>query len=783
MYVGQSLPRDEDYRYLLGDGQFTADIELPNALWAAFVRSPHAHAAITGLSSAPASEKAGVLAVLTAEDWQAAGLGAPQCQFPMDSSDGTPMRGASRVVFAEKVARYVGDTIAAVIAETREQALDAAEAVEVDYEPLSSVTDPAHALDADAPIIHEALGSNLAQSVEHGDREATEHAFARAAHVTALSLRNTRVAALPLEPRAAIGLYERASQRYTLWASVQNPHVQRSWFAEHVLRVPLHRVRVISPDVGGGFGVKSYFYSEPAVLLYAAGLLGRPVRWTATRGEAFMVDAHARDIVTRAEMAFDAAGNILAIRGEAFTAYGAYLSNAAPLILTALFPTMLSGLYRTGAVHLTVNGVYTNATPVDAYRGGTQAPTHINERLLETGAAELGLDAIELRRQNYLASSDYPYTNPLGSTYDSGDPPAQHTQLMALAGLEPLREEQRRLRSLGVRLGIGMAGFVETTGMGPSRSLAGSGLGGWESVVVRVNPDGKVVLFPGTHSHGQSHEITFRQVAADALGLPIGDIDFTQGDTELGPGNFGTAASRAISIVGAAIVKASGRIIRKATTLAAHRLECAQADVEYADGVFSVPGTDLEVAFKEIVALAYDGSDYPEEGFELGLEETVFEDPTHYSNPIGIHLAVVLVDEETGVVTLRDYFTVDECGRVINPMVVHGQVHGGLAQGIGQALLERIAYDPDSGQLITGSFIDYAVPRAADLPSFRGLLMHGYNPNNLLGVKGGSESGVCGPTAAIGNAIVDALRDLGVRHIDMPYLPETVWQVIRAARR
>ena len=774
MYVGQPLLRDEDYRFLRGDGQFTADVEVPNALWAAFVRSPHAHAVIERLSTAPASAMPGVHAVLTAEDWRAAGLGAPHCQFPMDSSDGTPMRGASRAVFVDKVVRHVGDTIAAVIAETREQALDAAEAIEVDYEPLASVTDPMHALDADAPIIHEALGSNLVQSVEHGDAQATDRAFARAAHVTALTLRNTRVAALPLEPRSAIGLYERAGQRFTLWASVQNPHIQRSWLAEHVLGVPIHRVRVISPDVGGGFGVKSYFYAEPAVVLYAARRLGRPVRWTATRSEAFVVDAQARDLVTRAEMAFDEAGNVLAIRGEAFAAYGAYISNAAPLIVTAIFPTMLSGLYRTGAVHLTVNGVYTNAVPVDAYRGGTQVTTHINERLLETGATELGLDGFELRRQNYLTSSDYPYVNPLGSTYDSGDPPAQHNQLMALGGLEALREEQPRLRRQGIRLGIGMAGFVETTGMGPSRSLAGTGFGGWESAVVRVNPDGKVVLFPGTHSHGQSHEITFRQVAADALGLPIEDIDFTQGDTELGPGNFGTAAARAISLVGAAILKASERIIAKATILAAHRLECAQADVEYADGVFTVPGTDLAVPFKEIVALAYNGADYPEEGFELGLEETVFEDPTHYSNPTGIHLAVVLVDEETGVVTLRDYFTVDECGRVINPMVVHGQVHGGLAQGIGQALLERIVHDPDSGQLITGSFIDYAMPRADDLPSFRGELMDGYNPNNSLGVKGGSESGVCGPTAAIGNAIVDALRDLRVRHIDIPYLPETV---------
>ena len=358
-------------------------------------------------------------------------------------------------------------------------------------------------------------------------------------------------------------------------------------------------------------------------------------------------------------------------------------------------------------------------------------------------------------------------------------PPTQHDKLMLLADYDALREEQARLRSQGVRLGIGMAGFVETTGMGPSRSLAGFGVGGWESAVLRVNADAKVTMFVGTHSHGQSHEITFRQVAADALGIPIEDIEFTHGDTDLGPGNFGTAASRAISIVGAAIAKAGARIIEKGSVLAAHRLECARADIEYSDGVFSIAGTDRGMAFAEVVALAYTGHDYPETDFELGLEETVFEDPTHYSNPVALHLAVVRVDIETGVVTLREYFTVDDCGRVINPLVVQGQVHGGLGQGIGQALLEQIVYDPETGQLLTGAFTDYAMPRADDLPSFKGEFIESFNANNPLGVKGGSESGVCGPTAAIGNAIVDATWDLGVRHLDIPYTPERVWRALQ----
>ena len=781
MYVGRSLLRDEDYRFVRGSGRYTADVHMPDALWAAFVRSPHAHARILSVSTDTAAAMPGVLATLTAVDWTEAGLGTPPCAFPIPSSDGTPMNEAARPIFAADKVRHVGDTVAAVFAETREQAIDAAEAVEIDYEPLPAVTDPAAALDPDAPLVHEQFGTNLGQRVVHGDPAATAQAFANAAHVVKREIRNTRVAGLPLEPRTCIARYDAGDRRYTLWASVQNPHLYRRWMAEQVLHVPLHRLRVISLDVGGGFGIKAYVYPEPAALLWAARLTGRAVRWTATRSETFMVDTHARDLVTRAQMAFDAKGHVLAIRGEAYTAYGAYLSSAAPLILAALFPLNLPGIYRTRAAHIIVNGVYTNAAPVDAYRGGVQSPTQINERLFEDGARALGIDPVALRRENYLHAGDYPYRNSMGSEYDSGDPPAQHARLVRLAGVDDLRREQAALRREGVRLGLGMATFVETTGMGPSRSLAGTGVGGWESAVVRVNPDGKVEMFAGTHSHGQSHEITYRQVAADALGLPIEDIEFTQGDTALGPGNFGTAASRSISVVGAAIAKAGKRIIDKASHLAAHLMECAQADVEYADGFFSVAGTDRQMSFVDVALAAYTGADYPQEGFELGLEETVFEDPTHYSNPIGMHFAVVVVDTDTGVVRVRDYYTVDDCGRVINPMVVHGQVHGGLAQGIGQALLEQVVYEPGSGQLVTGSFMDYTLPRADDLPSFEGELMESFNANNALGVKGGSESGVVGPTAAIGNAIVDALADLGVEHIDMPYTPERVWQAIRVA--
>lgn len=778
MYVGKPVLRGEDNRFLTGDGQYIADISVGNSLWAAFVRSPYANANIRSIDTATAARSHGVVKVLTADDWHAAGLGSPACQFPIPSTDGTPMNEMSRPVLACRSVRHVGDTVAAVIAERKEQAIEAAELISVDYEELPAVTHPQTALSSEAVVIHPELGTNLVQRVEHGDAKTTNEAFSKAAHIEQLTLRNMRVAGLPMEPRGAVGYFDRLTGRYTIWVSVQNPHMLQRWLAEAVLKVAINKVRVISPDVGGGFGVKAYFYPEPAIVLWASKLLRQPVRWNASRGEAFMVDTHARDLVTHAEMAFDERGQILGIRGEAFTTYGAYMSNMAPAILTA-FPGMLTGLYKTATANMVVNGVYTNTVPIDAYRGGTQAPTHINERLVENGARSLGLDPMIVRRNNYLSSSDYPYTNPLAATYDSGHPLAQHERLLELADYTSLRAEQAAHQEQAIRMGLGFAGFVETTGMGPSRSLAGFGVGGWESAVVRVHPDSKVTLFAGTHSHGQSHEITFRQVAADALQLPISDIEFTQGDTDLGPGNFGTAAARAISIVGAAIEKAAARILRKATQLAAHHLECSSSDIEYAQGTFAISGTDRSISFQEVAKLAYTGEDYPEENFELGLEETVFEDPTHCSNPIGMHLAVVLIDIETGAVNLRDYYTVDDCGRIINPMVVEGQVHGGLAQGIGHACLEGIIYEPDSGQLLTGSFMDYALPRADDLPNFKGAFMESFNTNNSLGVKGGSESGVCGPSAAIGNAIVDALWDFGVKHIDTPYTSERIWRAIQ----
>ena len=782
-YVGRAMPRDEDFRFLRGLGTYTDDVVAMGAAWAAFVRSPHAHARIRSIDGDAAAAMPGVLAVITAAEWEAAGLGVMPCMSRVPFTDGRPMREAPRPVFAAGKTLYVGDALAAVIAETRHRAADGAEAVAVDYEPLPCVTDAAAALDAGAPVLHERFGSNLVHEVEAGDAAATAAAFARAAHVSELAFRHGRVTANPMEPRAYLGLYDPARDHYTLWAAAQAPHLLRRWLAEHTLRVPIRKLRVVAPDVGGGFGSKFYHYPEQPAVLWAAKRVGRPVRWTASRSEAILSDTHARDLVTRAAMAFDAEGSILAIRVETFAAYGAYHSSFAPTILAGIYPLMMTGLYRIPAAHVKVTGVFTNTTPIDAYRGVEQAPAYLCERLVEKGARELGIEVAEIRRRNYLVREDYPYTTPFGNAYDSGDPPGQQAMMETLAGYRALRAEQARLKADGILMGIGLSGVVEGAGMGPSRAVAAAGvdIGGWEAAVVRVHADGKVTLLVGTHSHGQGHDITFRQVAADALGLDIAHIELRQGDTDLGPGNFGTGAARSLSTAGMGLIEGSRRVIAKATRLAAHMIECAEEDVVYRDGIFSIPGTDRRLGFAEVAEMAYYGADYPEEGFELGLEETVYYDPSHYNTPTALHLAVVLIDPETGVVRLRDYYAVDDAGRIVNPLVVDGQVHGGIAQGVGQAMMERIVYDPGSGQPLAGSFMDYAMPRADDLPGFVTAFQETLNPNNELGVKGCSESGASGPPGAIGNAIVDALWDRGVRHLDMPYTPERVWRALRSA--
>jgi aerobic carbon-monoxide dehydrogenase large subunit len=784
-YVGKPLRRREDARLLRGSGQFVDDVALPGTAWCAFVRSTHAHARFRQLSTQAAAAMPGVLLVLTAEDWKRAGLGELTVVHPMPFSDGRPMNGAPRPAFAGDKVCHVGDIVAAVVAESRFAAEDAAEAVVVDYEPLPCAGGLRAAVAPGAPIVHERFGTNVVFDIERGNREATDAAMAGAAKVVELHLRNSRLSANPMEPRAYLCEYDATADRITLYATTQKPHYLRRWLSVYTLHIPEHKVRVISPEVGGGFGVKGNFAVEVSTIVWAARLLKRPVRWTATRTDTFLSDAQARDHDTQARMGFDKNGRIVAMQVDTLAALGGYLSNFAPSIPGNSYPQTITGLYRTPNLHMRVRGVYINTVPVDAYRGsGRPEATWINERLIERGAHELGIDVVEIRRRNLITRADFPYPAPGGRVYDSGDPPALLEKLMSLANYPALRREQAELRRQGVLMGIGLACFIDKAGTGPSANLAKRGglHGGWESAIVRVHSDGNVTVLAGSHSHGQGHDITFAQIAADQLGVDIDDIRVIEGDTDRIPFGNGTWGARSTSVAGTAVFRGCDRIVAKARQIAAEALECATDDIVHEHGRFRVRGTDRAVSFAEIADLAYHGANLGTDGsIEPGLEVTEFYDPPDTNDPQAMHLAVVIVDSETGAVCLRDLYGADDCGMIVNPMIVEGQVHGGMAQGIGQALMEQIVYDRD-GQLVTASFMDYAMPRAGDLPSFVTGFIETPAPSNPLGVKGGSESGTIGAPAAIGNAVIDALWHLGVRDITLPINPETVWRALARTR-
>jgi carbon-monoxide dehydrogenase large subunit len=749
------------------------------------VRSPHAHARIRKLSTQAAVAMSGVLRVLTAEDWKRAGLGELTVVHPMPFSDGRPMNGAPRPAFADGKVCHVGDIVAAVIAESRFTAEDAAEAVAVDYEPLPCVGDLRAAVAPGAPLVHERFGTNVVFDIERGNRETTDAAMTGAATVVELHLRNSRLSANPMEPRAYLCEYDAAADRYTLYATTQQPHYLRRWLSVYTLHIPEHKVRVISPDVGGGFGVKGNFAVEVSTIVWAAQLLRRPVRWTATRTDTFLSDAQARDHDSHARMGFDKNGRIVAMQVDTLAALGGYLSNFAPSIPGNSYPQTITGLYRTPNLHMRVRGVYSNTVPVDAYRGsGRPEATWINERLVERGAHELGIDAVEIRRRNLIGRSDFPYPAPGGRIYDSGDPPALLEKLLSLVDYPALRREQAKLRRQGTLMGIGLACFIDKAGTGPSANLAKRGglHGGWESAIVRVHSDGNVTVLAGSHSHGQGHDITFAQIAADRLGIDVDDIRVIEGDTDRIPFGNGTWGARSTSVAGTAVFRASDRIVAKARQIASEALECATDDIVHERGRFRVRGTDRAISFANVADIAYHGAKLGADGsIEPGLEVTEFYDPPDTNDPEAMHLAVVIVDAETGAVRLRDLYGADDCGMIVNPMIVEGQVHGGMAQGVGQALMEQIVYDCD-GQLVTASFMDYAMPRACDLPDFVTGFIETPAPSNPLGVKGGSESGTIGAPAAIGNAVLDALWHLGVRDITLPITSETVWRALTKVR-
>ena len=782
MFVGKSVQRVEDDRFLTGRGRYVDDLELPGAAHAAFLRSPYAHAVIRSIDTEAARALPGVLAVLTGADWKNAGGGelSVMCETPF--SDGRPMAEARRPVLVLDRVRHVGDTIAIAVAETREQAQDAIEAIVLDIEELPVAATTEAALAPDAPRIHAQAPGNLAYDWQMGDGAAVERALASSAHRVELLLDNTRIFHLPMEPRAAAGRYDPADERYTLWTSSQIPHLVREFLAADSLKVPAAQLRVVAPDVGGGFGQKAIHYPEEPALLWASRLVGRPVRWRATRSEAFLVDVHARAQRDNVRVGFDADGRITALDVDIVGDLGAYLSVFSALMQSGSTCSMLSQCYAVPLIHARARGVYTNTTPTDAYRGaGQPEASFMLERALDVAARELNLDPLAIRERNLIPPFDRSHVTAIGTTYDSGNYAGLVAVATNLADYRGMRDEQTRLRAEGKLVGIGIGLFVEGAAGGTrlAKGWGRSRLGQWDAAFLRIHGDGHATLQVGSHSHGQSHATSYRQVLADRLGLSFDDIEIVFGDTDRVHAGRGTYYSRSLVIVGEATGIAAEKIIAKGKKIAAHLLECAEADVAFRDGSFEIAGTDRRVSFKKVAQTAYEGENLPRE-IEPGLDESGFFDPDAPTYGSGIHIALVEIDRETGLLTILRYIAVDDCGRIVNPMIVEGQIHGATAQGVGQALLEWIRYD-DQGQLLTGSLMDYGAPRADNLPFFETGHQVTPAPGNALGVKGVGESGCIGAPSALVNAALDALAPLGVTTLDMPLTPSRLWQAIRDA--
>jgi len=780
--IGASVKRKEDGRFLTGSGRYTDDMNLPGQLYAYFVRSPHAHARINGIDKTAAMNAPGVVAVYTGEDVAADKLGGLPCGWLITDVDGQPMKEPAHPILAQGKVRYVGDHVAVVIAESVWQAKDAAELLEVDYEILPAVVSPAKAVAGGAPQVHDDAPDNVCYVWGHGDKAATEQAFAKAHHVTKLDLVNNRLIPNAIEPRAALASYSRGEEAYTLYTTTQNPHVIRLLMTAFVLQLPEHKVRVVAPDVGGGFGSKIFHYAEEAVLTWAARKVGRPIKWTAERAESFMSDAHGRDHVTHAELALDEDGKFLGMRVDTKANLGAYLSTFASSIPTILYATLLAGQYTTPAIYCEVTGSFTNTAPVDAYRGaGRPEATYVVERLVSAAARELKLDQAEIRRRNFI--KEFPYQTPVGLTYDTGDYEATLAEALKLADVDGFETRRQEAAARGKYRGLGFSTYIEACGLAPSNLAGqlGARAGLYEAGEIRVNPTGNVTVFTGSHSHGQGHETTFAQVVASRLGIAEDQVDIVHGDTGRIPFGMGTYGSRSLAVGGTAIMKALDKIEAKAKKIAAHMLEASESDIEFDNGVFKVMGTDKQLTFGEVAFSAYVPHNYPLEELEPGLDEMAFYDPTNFTYPAGSHICEVEVDPDTGVTEIVNFTAVDDFGNVINPMIVEGQVHGGLAQGIGQALMEGGVYDEESGQLMTGTYMDYCMPRADDLPNFKVGTKSTPCTHNPLGVKGCGEAGAIGAPPAVINAIIDALGPLGVSHIDMPATPQRVWQAIQAA--
>jgi aerobic carbon-monoxide dehydrogenase large subunit len=779
--IGQPVLRKEDARFLTGTGQYTNDVSMPRQTCAYFLRSPHAHAAIRSIDVVKAKTLPGVVEIFTGADLT--GVNGLPCGWLITGTDGKPMNEPPHPVLAQGKVRYVGDAVALVIAESIAEAKDAAEQIGVDYDVLPAVVNPVDALAPGAPLIHDQAPGNKCYTWALGDKAAVDAAFATAAHVTKLDIVNNRLIPNAIEPRAALAVYDRADDAYTLYVTSQNPHVERLLMTAFVLGLPEHKVRVIAPDVGGGFGSKIYLYPEETAMVFASKRINRPIKWAAERSESFLSDAHGRDHVTHAELALDKEGKFLALRVQTTANMGAYLSTFASCIPTILYATLLAGQYATPAIHCEVTATFTNTAPVDAYRGaGRPEATYVVERIVHQAAAEMGIAQDEIRRRNFIRS--FPHQTPVALNYDTGDYEQTLDAAIEMADVAGFAARRAEAQKRGKLRGIGYAAYIEACGLAPS-NIAGSlgaRAGLFEAGEVRVHPTGSITVFTGSHSHGQGHETTFAQVVAAHLGVPVDNVSVVHGDTGRVPFGMGTYGSRSLAVGGSAIVKALDKIVAKGKKIAAHLLEAAESDIEFKDGKFTVAGTDRSKTFGEIALTAYVPHNYPLATLEPGLDETAFYDPTNFTYPAGTHICEVEIDPDTGVVDVVAFSACDDFGNIINPMIVEGQVHGGVAQGLGQALLEHCVYDPDSGQLLTGSMMDYALPRADDLPSFSVGTKVTPCTHNPLGVKGCGEAGAIGAPAAMMNAVMDALAPLGVAHLDMPASPHRVWRAIRQAR-
>ncbi|EWY39814.1 carbon monoxide dehydrogenase [Skermanella stibiiresistens SB22] len=761
--IGQAVPRTEDARLLTGRGRYTDDITLPGQAHAYVLRSPHAHAKIVSIDLDDARAAPGVLGLYTVDDLEAAGISPIPCNVPLVQANGQPLVMPPRPALAKDRVRHVGDPVVFIVAETLDAARDASELVMIDYSELPAIADTVGALDSSAPQVWDQAPGNLSFVWEKGDKAGTEAGFAKAAKVVSVDVVNNRIVPNSMEGRACLASID-DTDRYVLYVSSQGVHGLRTQLATQIFNEPEEKFHILTTDVGGGFGMKIFMYPEYVLSLFAARKLNRPVKWTSERGEAFLSDDHGRDNVSHADLALDADGKFLAMRVSTVANLGAYLSNFGPYIPTDAGTAMLAGVYTTPAIHVHVKGVFTNTNPVDAYRGaGRPEAAYLLERLVDAAARELGMHPGELRRRNFIPPEAMPYKTALDHVYDTGEFARNMDDALELSDWAGFEARRAAAKAKGKLRGIGLSTYIE----------ACSG-GGPEQATIQMMPSGKVTVLIGSQSNGQGHETAYTQIVSDRLGIPAEDIEIVQGDSARISFGSGTGGSRSIPVGGAALSDTAERVIEKAKAKAAELLEAAAVDIGFEDGTFTIVGTDRKMTIQEVAA----ASAPSDAGF--AFDEEARWTPPAATFPNGCHICELEIDPDTGGIEFINYTVVDDFGKVLNPMMLAGQVHGGVGQGIGQAVYEECVYDPDSGQLLTGSFMDYCMPRAANIPFVQFKLNEVPSTTNALGMKGAGEAGAIGAPPAVINAVVDALSPYGIRHVDMPATPQRVWRLIQS---